>query len=77
MTDNERHTSYGIGGAGNLRRPSVVEAAKETLANMPSEQPRRRSSVWSTTSIKERKGSILSIFRRGSTTEMPQKEMED
>ena len=35
-SDLERCTSYGRGGAGNLRRPSVVEQAKEILASMPS-----------------------------------------
>lgn len=71
----ERHISYGRGGAGNLRRASVVEEAKAALANTPPETntQRRRSSVWSLSNDGSRRGSIwksaTTLFRRGSTSE--------
>lgn len=71
----ERHCSYGRGGAGNMRRPSVMEQAKAALENMPPETntQRRRSSVWSLSNDGSRRGSIwksaTAFFRRDSTSE--------
>jgi hypothetical protein len=44
-SDLERCTSYGRGGAGNLRRPSVVAQAKEILASMPSNDSENCTSI--------------------------------
>ncbi|KAF2247888.1 hypothetical protein BU26DRAFT_565314 [Trematosphaeria pertusa] len=77
-TSFERYTSYGRGGAGNLRRPSAVEEATKKLASMAEEvatKP-RRSSTWSMNSNGERRGSIASLknlFRRGSNAEEVEK----
>ncbi|KAF2116113.1 hypothetical protein BDV96DRAFT_645458 [Lophiotrema nucula] len=67
----ERCTSYGRGGAGNMRRQSTVTQAQEKLASMAENvtdtvtPSRRRSSVWSRAS----QGSWKDMFRRGSVTE--------
>ncbi|KAF1997374.1 hypothetical protein P154DRAFT_524870 [Amniculicola lignicola CBS 123094] len=69
----ERCTSYGRGGAGNLRRPSTVVEARETLASLTDSvtSQRRRSSTWSLGSNhNERRGSIWkTVLRRGSSSE--------
>ncbi|RAL60665.1 hypothetical protein DID88_009983 [Monilinia fructigena] len=62
---NERRRSYGIGGAGNIRKPS------EVIYTPPRE--RRRSSVFSNPSVSvsnssdTKRGSFLSWFGIGST----------
>jgi len=67
----ERKKSYGIGGAGNIRRPSEVIYPVRTNAD----GSRRRSSVWSSisaapgTSPDGKRHSILGFFRRGSTAQ--------
>lgn len=64
----ERKKSYGIGGAGNIRRPSDVIYPVRTNAD----GSRRRSSVWSSinvtpgTSPEGKKNSFLGFFRRGN-----------
>jgi len=64
----ERKKSYGIGGAGNIRRPSEVIYPVRTNPD----GSRRRSSVWSSinatpgTSPEGKRNSFLGFFRRGS-----------
>jgi len=64
----ERKKSYGIGGAGNIRRPSDVIYPVRTNAD----GSRRRSSVWSSlnvtpgTSPEGKRHGFLGFFRRGS-----------
>lgn len=68
----ERKKSYGIGGAGNIRRPSdVIYLPRTTNAD----GTRRRSSVWSSitatsspfSSLKGKRTSVLDLFiRKGS-----------
>ncbi|KAH7369753.1 hypothetical protein BKA65DRAFT_4651 [Rhexocercosporidium sp. MPI-PUGE-AT-0058] len=63
----ERKKSFGIGGAGNYRRPSDIIYPPRVNADGT-----RRSSVWSTISVSPgtspdgRRSSILGIFRRSS-----------
>ncbi|KAK0514909.1 hypothetical protein JMJ35_002288 [Cladonia borealis] len=58
MPQIERYTSYGIGGRGNLRRPSENKIVEIT----PTENgQKRRTSVWD---------SVGGVFRRKSTTEV-------
>jgi len=70
----ERCTSYGRGGAGNLRRKSEAEAAAEVIKNSPPEDRQRRSSIWSNagSGTTSRRASIVeaftSTFRRNSKT---------
>jgi len=74
MSNIERHTSYGRGGAGNLRRKSDVSAAEEVLKNSPPEERRgsvweRRSSIWSNNGGSRRASivdSVTGIFRKNS-----------
>ncbi|KAF2735285.1 hypothetical protein EJ04DRAFT_576233 [Polyplosphaeria fusca] len=75
----ERCTSYGRGGAGNMRRPSVVAQAKETLANITENATpsRRRSSTWSMGSNGDRRGSILNVFRKNSAAEGAVEKIEE
>jgi len=64
----ERKKSYGIGGAGNIRRPSDVIYPIRTNAD----GTRRRSSVWSSitpgTSPEGKKSGFWGLFRRGSAS---------
>ncbi|KAF8866247.1 hypothetical protein BDZ45DRAFT_683624 [Acephala macrosclerotiorum] len=64
----ERKRSYGIGGAGNIRRPSdVIYPARTNV-----DGSRRRSSVWSSINLTPgpspvgKRNSFLGFFRRGS-----------
>ncbi|PVH87907.1 hypothetical protein DL98DRAFT_581138 [Cadophora sp. DSE1049] len=65
----ERKKSFGIGGAGNIRRPSDIIYPPRVNADGT-----RRSSVWSTMSVSVspgtspdgRRSSILGLFRRNS-----------
>jgi len=67
----ERMKSYGIGGAGNIRRPSDVIYPPRANANGRS----RRSSVWSTfttspgSSPDGRRASIMNLFRKNSVSD--------
>ncbi|KAI4126925.1 MAG: hypothetical protein LQ347_004801 [Umbilicaria vellea] len=65
----ERCVSNGIGGAGNLRRPSVTKSMVAEINENGS--PRRRSSVWSMNSNDGKPVSIVTaakqLFRKGST----------
>ncbi|PMD67158.1 uncharacterized protein K444DRAFT_623368 [Hyaloscypha bicolor E] len=58
----ERKKSYGIGGAGNIRRPSDVIYP----VRLNADGTRRRSSVFSTSPDGKRAG-IMSFFRRSSS----------
>ncbi|KAN0101730.1 hypothetical protein V8E51_012240 [Hyaloscypha variabilis] len=58
----ERKKSYGIGGAGNIRRPSDVIYP----VRLNADGTRRRSSVFSSSPDGKRAG-ILSLFRRSNT----------
>ncbi|KAK0654226.1 hypothetical protein DIS24_g5322 [Lasiodiplodia hormozganensis] len=77
VVEIERYTSYGRGGAGNLRRLSDVRAAQTVLVQNKDEEPvreRRRSSVWSTSSSpSSRRDSIwraaTHVFRRHSSAD--------
>ncbi|KAH6721184.1 hypothetical protein BKA61DRAFT_152787 [Leptodontidium sp. MPI-SDFR-AT-0119] len=65
----ERKKSFGIGGAGNIRRPSDIIYPPRVNADGT-----RRSSVWSTMSVsvspgtspEGRRSSIMGLFRRSS-----------
>jgi len=65
--DIERRISYGIGGAGNIRRPSEVMYPSRTNAD-----GRRRSSVWSSltpspgTSPEGKRVAIFNFFKKGA-----------
>jgi len=64
----ERKMSYGIGGAGNIRRPSDVIYP----VRLNADGTRRRSSVWSSitvspgTSPDGKRAGIMSLFRRSN-----------
>jgi len=70
----ERKMSYGIGGAGNIRRPSEVIYPPRTN---PDGTPRRRSSVFTIspgTSPEGKRASLMDLFKRkGSVSEAPSK----
>ncbi|KAH7382910.1 hypothetical protein BKA64DRAFT_712757 [Cadophora sp. MPI-SDFR-AT-0126] len=65
----ERKKSFGIGGAGNIRRPSDIIYPPRVNADGT-----RRSSVWSTMSVsvspgtspEGRRSSFMGLFRRNS-----------
>ncbi|MCJ1273225.1 hypothetical protein MMC21_001015 [Puttea exsequens] len=59
----EQYKSYGIGGRGNLRKPSELVIVKDTVDD--NGEKRRRSSVIDT---------VTGIFRRSSTTAAPTEE---
>ncbi|SLM41063.1 Serine/threonine/dual specificity protein kinase, catalytic domain [Lasallia pustulata] len=65
----ERCVSNGVGGAGNLRRPSVSKAMVAAIND--DESPPRRSSVWSVNSNDGKPASIITVakqmFRKGSS----------
>ncbi|KUJ14789.1 uncharacterized protein LY89DRAFT_720258 [Mollisia scopiformis] len=67
----ERKKSYGIGGAGNIRRPSDVIYP----VRLNADGTRRRSSVWSSisaapgTSPDGKRNGFLGFFRRGSAAQ--------
>ncbi|KAF4309236.1 hypothetical protein GTA08_BOTSDO01883 [Botryosphaeria dothidea] len=74
----ERYTSYGRGGAGNLRRRSELRAAETVLVQSKDDEEsstgRRRSSVWSLSSSPgSRRDSIwkaaANVFRRHSSAD--------
>jgi len=71
----ERKKSYGIGGAGNIRRPSDFVFPTKSTDNNGGENEDRRpslSSLWSaitpspSSSPSEKRASLLNLFRRGS-----------
>jgi len=79
----ERCTSYGRGGAGNLRRMSEAKAIQESEPWTKEEAPkeRRRSSIFSLSgSPSERRGSLwksaTNLFRKNSTVEETDKPEE-
>jgi len=65
--DIEAKKSYGIGGAGNIRRPSDAVYTPKVNADGT-----RRASVWSNISVSPgsspegRRGSIMALFRKNS-----------
>ncbi|KAK6852043.1 hypothetical protein PG990_014832 [Apiospora arundinis] len=76
----ERPRSFGIGGAGNIRTradATLHDLVPATSSDQKEEQPRRRSSVFSSSSYAEgerRQSKLLDnmkgIFRRSSTKEL-------
>jgi len=77
----ERRISYGIGGAGNIRRPSEVIYPPR----MNADGTRRRSSVWSSitpspgTSPEGKRAAIFNFFKKaggGQTEVVSSKEAE-
>jgi len=75
----ERKVSHGIGGYGNIRRPSDVPFP-------PKSSPSRHNSIWSKFSISpgspgtsptERRGSFLNAFRKNSVSESEAPLMDD
>jgi len=74
----EEKKSYGIGGAGNIRRPSEVIYPPRTNTD----GTRRRSSVWSTitaspgSSPDGKRASLMNLFgRKSSVSEPPYREV--
>jgi len=79
--ERERKMSYGIGGAGNIRRPSDVIYPARTNAD----GTRRRSSVWSSITVSPgsspdgKRASLMDLFRKNSVSnsESPRQEVDD
>ncbi|KAK8076115.1 hypothetical protein PG994_003387 [Apiospora phragmitis] len=79
---HERPRSFGIGGAGNIRTRADARLSELAPATPDTkEQPRRRSSVFSSSSYTEgerRQSKLLDnmkgIFRRSSTKESEQED---